>query len=44
MNDLRLMIKLGSESSADSLTAATDGLTIDQGEDDGRGGSISFRR
>jgi len=44
-NDLRLMIKLGSEANADALTSATDGLSLEQGDDDPHGGGgISFRR
>ena len=35
-NDLRLMIKLGSESSADALDTATKGLTLQ--DDDGMKG------
>lgn len=42
-NDLRLMIKLGSESDADSLNEATDGLTLQADEDRGSG-NMSFRR
>ncbi|MCB1616222.1 MAG: Flp pilus assembly complex ATPase component TadA, partial [Pseudomonadales bacterium] len=43
-NDLRLMIKLGSESDADSLSEATDGLTLQADEDSRSGGGMSFRR
>ncbi|MCY1293137.1 twitching motility protein [compost metagenome] len=33
-NDLRLMIKLGSETDADHLTSMTQGLTLELNEDD----------
>ena len=35
-NDLRLMIKLGSETDADHLTNITQGLSLDMGEDSKR--------
>ncbi len=44
-NDLRLMIKLGSESDADALSAASEGLTLEQDEDpNNSGGGMAFRR
>jgi twitching motility protein PilU len=42
-NDLRLMIKLGSETS-DSLGAATSGLSIQQSDDERNSSSMAFRK
>jgi twitching motility protein PilU len=42
-NDLRLMIKLGSETS-ESLGAATSGLSIQQGDDERNSSSMAFRK
>ena len=41
-NDLRLMIKLGSESGADALTAASAGLSI-QRDEESSGSTMAFR-
>ena len=43
-NDLRLMIKLGSGEGAESYDNATDGLSLEQDDEGGSGGGISYQR
>jgi twitching motility protein PilU len=43
-NDLRLMIKLGSESNANALDIASQGLSLQTSDDERKGNNMGFRK